>query len=59
MLIEFPQKALIEEILFLMEPKQRYCKDRDRARSKVSREFHIYSRGILDLAYIGATHLNF
>ena len=28
-------------------------------RGKVSREFHIYSRGMLDLAYIGATYLNF
>ena len=28
-------------------------------RGKVSREFHIYSHGMLDLAYIGATHLNF
>ena len=29
------------------------------ARGQVSREFHIYSRGMLNLAYIGAKILNF
>ena len=28
-------------------------------RGKVSREFHIYSHGMLDLAYIGTTNLKF
>ena len=40
-------------LIFLGDPRHH------QPRGNVSREFHIYSRGMLDIAYIGATHLDF